>query len=91
MSRPGPRSQNMPPPGSLSGLRGKKVMDPGSYPSLGLDTLYLFPKNTPSHSGLSRTKKKTFIVPRGVSCPTFQHPEESAPFHVSEFPGSGSA
>lgn len=30
--------QDVPPPGSLSGLRGKNVTDPGSHPSLGPDT-----------------------------------------------------
>lgn len=64
MSRPGSRSQDMPPPGSLPGLRGKTVTEPGSHPSLGLGTPYLFPENTPGHSGLSRTKRKHSLFPR---------------------------
>lgn len=58
MSRPGSRSQNMPPPGSLSGLREKKVMEFGSHPSLGLHTPFLFPENTSdTYTGLSKRKQ----------------------------------
>lgn len=88
MSRPGSRSQNMPPPGSLSGLREKKVMEFGSHPSLGLHTPFLFPENTPGHSGLSRTKRKhSLFLWECLVQLSSMHPEESAPFQVGEFPG----